>query len=165
MYNPVFDEELEIEETLKNYFNGEYKRKIKLFKKKIKEGIPGGYYWSITSLNLNNTKISKTNNIHTPTEDNALKLIEIQEERLKLYKYYLQLQNTITELLIKLEVTDQDRIILFSHLRISEDSFTKAVKFTGYSYTKARLRIDKLKKAINQELKEVLRGEKILIYD
>ncbi len=166
-YNPI-NEELDVKETLRCYFAGEFTRKAKLFKKKMGEKIPEELYYSIPALNLNKPYISKTNNISDPTAETVLKFIEIQEERKELYTYYSTLQNEITSIIDKLNVNDEDRIILYAYLGLS-DSLTKSVKFTSYSYTKARTRIIRLlaqtEELLNKEMKGMINNDNSIYGD
>ena len=137
----------DIEEVMRNYFTGEYRRKAKLFKKKMNEKLPESWYWNLDSLTFSNTKTSKTNNIHTPTEDRALRLVEIQEERKYLYKFYSRLQEKITSILEELNINNADEILIRSFVGATHDSFKKTVNlFSNYSYSKSRVVMEKLLK-------------------
>ncbi|MFW6015110.1 MAG: hypothetical protein ACOCRK_01580 [bacterium] len=151
------NEEIDIKNILRCYFNGEYLRKAKRFKKKMEESIPEELYYSITGLNLSKPKVSKTNNISDPTGETVLRIIEVEEERKMYYKYYNRLQEKISLLLNQLNVTDEDKIILYAYLGLSGESMKKAIKYTGYNYSHGRTKIIKLIKHLEGELKAVIR--------
>ena len=156
--NPITDntQDLEIEEVLIDFFTGEFLRRAKLFKKKMNEPIPDYFYYSVDGLNFNKPYTSKSNNVSDPTGDAVVRLIEVEEERKRLYTYYSDLQEKITSILNNLGVYDEDKIILYSYLGLSNEPLTTAVKFTSYGYIKAKIRIRKIIDQIEVELRDVV---------
>ena len=154
----------DIEEVMRDYFTGEYLRKIKSFRKKIKEPIPEDYYYCIDSIVFDKPYISKTNNISNPTADRALRLIEIQEERKYLYQLYSSLQDKITSILEELNVNNADEILFRSFVGATHDSFKKTVNlFSNYSYSKSRIIMEKLlkntEKLLNKEMEGMINND------
>ena len=156
--NAIYEEvqDLEIEEVLIDYFTGEYRRRAKLFKKKMDESFSEDYYYCVDGLDFDKPYTCKSNNISDPTGEAVVRLVEIQEERRSLFEYYLMIQEKITFILNNLSVYDEDRIILYSYLGLSNEPLTTAVKFTSYGYIKAKIRIRKIIEQIEEKLREVV---------
>jgi len=138
------------EEKLKLYFQGELDRIISRLYKKINLQYNDDYYLTIGSIDTSRPHGGQTNSWSDPTGNRAAKLIDLKETVKEFYEKYKILRSIIQKIIINL--SDEEVLILKTHLGLTEDSITALRRKIGFTQIAIKRKIISLLKTIDNKI-------------
>lgn len=101
---------IDIEELLIFYFNGELDKKIQKLKIKKHQKWPDNYYNTLNGVNYSGGSVSNTNHISDPTGQRATQLADMSRDKEELYNRYVKARKAIQAILEGLTSNEVDML-------------------------------------------------------